>query len=110
MMGTRASLDDRLKEILSEHNVDIGEGHLYYQSPGAHAMVYPALVYKRTSIETRNADNLAYLRYTYYQLTWISRSPDDPMIDILLDSFESISYVNEFTSQGLYHTVFRLCW
>lgn len=107
-MATRQALDQRLRELLLAHNVDPTNGHLYYQSPGLHGIIYPALIYSRELINMLEADNRNYAGFNIYQLTWVSRVPMDPMVDYLLDELENIRYIHEYTADGLYHTRFRL--
>ena len=82
-----------------------GDRNVYFQPPPSIKMSYPAIRYKLYTIRNTNADNLAYLQATGYEMTYITKDPDDPMITSLgklpmctLDRF--------YTSDNLNHYVF----
>jgi hypothetical protein len=73
MAKTRLELQSFLEELLGSRNV-------YFQPPASIHMNYPAIVYKLASIDNTKADNVSYLQDNAYEITFITESPDDPMI------------------------------
>ena len=82
---------------------------VYFQSPSSHLMTYPCFRY---SLETGTFDHADDTVYTYsdsYQVTYISRSPDNEELrDAVLSSFRHCSYSNRIATEGLYQDNFRV--
>lgn len=74
----RHKLSRMLHEVLGTDNV-------YYDPPESVEMDYPAIVYVRAKIDTREADNLHYLTHDRYTITYIRKSADDDMVDRILE-------------------------
>ena len=94
-MGTRLELQSKLEELL-------GCRHVYYQSPEPVKMEYPAIRYSRKKIDADHADNTAYLKRKRYELFVISRKPDEPVIEKLLE-LPYCSFGTSYESNNLYH-------
>ena len=88
-METRLELQSKLEELL-------GCRHVYYQSPESVKMEYPAIRY------SERADNTAYLKHKRYELIVISRKPDEPVIEKLLE-LPYCSFGTSYKSDNLYH-------
>lgn len=99
-MGTRLELQSKLEELL-------GFKHVYYQPPKTVKMEYPAIVYFRNNIKITHADNTVYLKKSRYDLTVISKKPEDPVLDKLLD-LPYCSPDRQYKSDNLYHDTFTL--
>lgn len=82
--------------------------HVYYQPPESIKMRYPCIVYSRDRIDTRNADNKHFAMFPRYALTVITRDPDDPLPERLLETFVTCSFDRSYTAQNLYHHVFTI--
>ena len=76
-MGSRIELQTLLEELL-------GVKHVYYQPPESRKIEYPAIVYSKSNIQTKKANNKTYSKKTRYDITVIDRLPDNPVIDKLL--------------------------
>ena len=87
----------------------LASNRVYFQSPSSHLMQYPCFRY---SLETGTFDHADDTVYTYsdsYQVTYISRYPDNEELrDIVLRSFRYCSYSNRITNDGLYQDNFRI--
>lgn len=71
-------------------------------------MEYPAIKYTREHISTRAATNSPdYLNDNKYQLTVISRKPDNPVIDKLL-MLPYCSYDRHYTAENLHHDILTI--
>ena len=94
-MGTRLELQSKLEELL-------GSRHVYYQAPESVKMEYPAIRYSRSDIDVDHADDTAYLKNKRYELIVISRKPDEPVIEKLLE-LPYCSFGTNYKSDNLYH-------
>ena len=98
-MGTRLQLDQELRKIVP---------NVYFQPPESLKMRYPCILYERSTGVSQHADNLVYRHTTEYQLTYITKDPDDAVVDILLHSFEMIRHDRFFVVDNLNHDVYTL--
>lgn len=94
-MASRLDLQNKLEELLGSRNV-------YYQPPESLKMNYPAIVYSKNTIDTRKANDSTYLRRTRYDIVVISKLPDNPVIDKLLE-LPYCSYDRPYKSDNLNH-------
>lgn len=94
-MGTRLELQNKLEELL-------GSRQVYYQPPESVKMEYPAIVYSKNNTRTTKANNSIYLKMNRYDIIVISKRPDNPVIDKLLD-LPYCSYDRLYKSDNLYH-------
>lgn len=96
-MSNRLDFDAILRSLLGSDNV-------YYQPPESVKMKYTAIKYSVNDVYNRNADNLKYSKKTRYEVVVISKKPDDPVIDKILELPYS-SYDRHYNSDGLNHDV-----
>ena len=94
-MGSRLDLQYKLEELL-------GARHVYFQPPASVTMEYPAIKYSKSRIDTKKANASTYSKFTRYELIVISKKPDDPVIDKLLD-LPYCSYDRSYKADNLYH-------
>ena len=94
-MGSRLDLQYKLEELL-------GARHVYFQPPASVTMEYPAIKYSKSRIDTKKANDSTYSKFTRYELIVISKKPDDPVIDKLLD-LPYCSYGRAYKADNLYH-------
>lgn len=99
-MGTRLELHTVLCDIL-------GSDHVYFQPPSSIRMTYPAIVYELDAIYGPNADNKTYIRNNRYAVKYISRNPDNTVIDNLLE-LPYCSFDRRLVVDNLYHDCFDL--
>lgn len=99
-MATRQELQAKLEEILGSRNV-------YYNPPETLKISYPAIIYYKSKIETRKANNSTYSKNTRYDITVIDRRPDNPVIDKLME-LPYCSYDRPYKSDNLNHDVLSL--
>lgn len=99
-MGTRLELHDMLCDIL-------GTNHVYFQPPSSIRMTYPAIVYELDAIFTPKADNKSYVNNRRYEVKYISRDPDNTVVDDLLE-LPYCSFDRRFIVDNLYHDCFDL--
>lgn len=99
-MAPRLELQQILESILGTRNV-------YFQPPPSLQMGYPAIVYKRDSLDTKYANDLPYAHTKRYLITVIDRNPDSAIPD-KIRRLPMSSYDRFYTADGLNHDVFRL--
>lgn len=99
-MASRLELQAKLEELL-------GLKHVYYQPPESLKMSYPAIVYHKSKVETKKANNSTYLTNIRYDVTVIDKLPDNPVIDKLME-LQHCSYDRSYKSDGHNHDVLTL--
>ena len=101
VLNRRTELQAILEKTLGSRNV-------YYQPTATVNMDYPSIKYTREYISTRAATNSPdYLNDNKYQLTVISRKPDNPVIDKLL-TLPYCSYDRHYISENLHHDILTI--
>ncbi|MCQ2075705.1 MAG: hypothetical protein MJZ20_01525 [Bacteroidaceae bacterium] len=100
-MATRESLQTKLEAILGSRNV-------YYQPPSGIKMSYPCIRYSKEKPFKLNADDKKYYKQDCYQLILISRTPDNPVVEVLESSFDYCTWDNRYIADNLYHDVLTL--
>lgn len=100
-MGRRLKLQAELEELLGSRNV-------YYQPPESKKLVYDCIVYNRSNIESTKADNRNYLNNDRYDVTFMSRNPDNEIVYTILNHFQYCTHSRRFVADNIYHDVFTL--
>lgn len=99
-MASRLELQAKLEELL-------GSNQVFYQPPASLQMSYPAIVYSLSDIETMKANNSTYLTRRKYDITVISKLPDNPVIQKLME-LPYCSYDRLYKADNLNHDVLTL--
>lgn len=99
-MDRRLELHQILANILGSTNV-------YFQPPSNTQLKYPCIVYERSDIDTKYADNLRYTSMVRYSMTLIGRSPESDLVEKLLD-LPYCSYDRFYTADSLNHDAFTI--
>ncbi len=99
MENRRLKLHQRLIDIL-------GSNHVYYQPPENIKLEYPAIVYSKTRIDNRFADNSIYKQNYIYQITIIDYNPDSEVTEKIA-ILPNCLFQNSFASDGLNHDIFN---
>ena len=100
MPKPRLELQALLEELLGSRNV-------YFQPPETVRMRYPAIVYNRSRITNRFADNDVYMQDKIYTITVIDPDPDSDIPE-KVSRLPRCSFDRHFTSDHLNHDVFTL--
>lgn len=100
-MASRLELQTKLEELLGSRNV-------YYQPPENLKLEYPAIVYSKTGIDTKKANNGLYLKTNRYEIIVIDKKPDNNVIGYLLATFFNCSHERHYKADNLNHDVFTL--
>lgn len=99
-MDRRLSLQETLVNILGSNNV-------YFQPPETIRLQYPCIIYERSDIDKKYADNRAYISMVRYSLTLITRSPESDLVKAILE-LPYCSYDRYYAADTLNHDVFTL--
>lgn len=95
---------DRRLELHKKFEDILGSKNVYFQPPETMRMQYPCILYFKTSVSTRYANNMAYKNTQGYTVTYVDKSPDSEIPFILLKSFECTKIDSFYKSEGLNHT------
>lgn len=99
-MEKRVQLQALLELLIDSINV-------YFQPPENVKLMYPCIVYSRSSVETKFANNNPYNHQTKYQVTVVDKDPDSK-IPQKIAMLPMCSFAQHFTSDGLNHDVYNL--
>lgn len=99
-MASRLELQTKLEELLGSRNV-------YYQPPESLKMEYPCILYSKSDIESKHADNMKYHSIKLYEIIVISKKPDHEVIDKILELPMS-KFDRHYASNNLNHDVINL--
>lgn len=99
-MHNRIDLHEYLCDILGSRNV-------YYQPPATIRMSYPAIVYERSDIPIKPADDFVYAQFHKYTVTVIDKNPDSDIVE-RLSMVPKCSFNRHYTADNLNHDVFTL--
>ena len=100
MAKSREQLQKMLVEQLSTVNV-------YFLPPESVRIKYPAIIYELSNLNTKMANNSIYKQEKIYKITVIDEDPDSELVEKAL-RLPLCSFSTRFTSDNLYHTVFKL--
>lgn len=100
MFRNREALQARLEAILGSRNV-------YFQPPNNLQLEFPAIVYKLSRLDTINADNQSYLRFTAYDVVVIDRAPDSSIAD-KISRLPMCRFNRSYESKNLNHFSFTI--
>lgn len=99
---------NRRTELQAILESTLGSRNVYYQPTASVNMEYPAIKYTREHISISSATNSQdYINNNKYQLTVISRKPDNPVIDKLL-TLPYCSYDRHYVADNLHHDILTI--
>lgn len=85
----------------------LGSSNVYFQPPASIRMQYPAIVYKRDTIDSRFADNNPYSRKVRYLLTVIDQNPDSVIVP-KVSELPMCRHDRSYVKDNLNHDVFTI--
>lgn len=100
-MASRLKLHEELCAILESRSV-------YFQPPESIKMKYPCIVYSKTGMDQRNANDRLYKGTNRYEVTYIDQNPDSEVPDKILAHFQMCKFDRTFKSENLNHNVLTL--
>lgn len=75
---------------------------VYFQPPESIRISYPCLIYFLGGLYTKHADDKPYSQIPYWDMTYITRDPDDENI-LKLANLPQCAMGRPYTSENLYH-------
>ncbi len=94
---------------LALHNLllSIAGPNVYYQAPNNLAMKYPAIVYSKSKLKNKHANDSVYYQKTSYSITVISKTIDDDIVEAI-SKLSQCSYERRNIIDGLYQDIFEM--
>lgn len=102
-MGT---LNSRL--ALHQDLVDIlGTKHVYFQPPESVKLEYPCIIYSRSNMLNKHADNKIYKQDTGYEVIVVDKNPDSSIVEAVA-KYRNARFNRHYVSNNLNHDVFTI--
>ena len=79
--------------------------HVYYQPPENLKIVYPCFVYSDSDVEVLYANDMPYLQYQEYVVTYMTRKASPPLVDAIL-RLPRVRFDRHYTSENIHHYAF----
>lgn len=99
-MNKRLELHNKLVALLNSNNV-------YFQPPSTIKIQYPCIIYRRSSLDLKRANDLLYNKKTGYTITLIDSNPDNNINDKLI-LLPFCSFDRHYTADNLNHDVYTI--
>lgn len=103
-MDKRLELDALLRKVMKDVS---GVENVYFQPPENLLLKYPAIVYSRSDIRNRPADDMVYSQFTFYDLTVIDKNPDLLLV-YAVASLPRCKFGRHYKSDNLNHDTFTI--
>lgn len=100
-MASRLKLHEELCELLGNRNV-------YFNPPSSLTLKYPCIVYNRTKPDIKRANDQIYSKTNCYELTVITKNPDDDTYERIMEHFKYADYDRSFSHNNLCHDALRI--
>lgn len=95
------------EKLQTDLEILLGNRNVYFQPPDNFQMKYPCIVYSLEGSYKVYADNIGYVYRNRYNVTYITRNPDDGVYE-KLNAIPLSRFDRPFTSDGLHHFVFSI--
>ena len=99
-MSRRIKLHYILVDILDSN-------YVYFQPPESIKMNYPCIIYSRSRIDAKYANNKLYLGRDRYQIITVDKNPDNTLSEEIL-KLPLSSFDRQYTKDNLNHDVCTL--
>lgn len=80
---------------------------VYFQPPDSLKIIYPAVIYSLSNLQTTYANNKKYIGYDVYKVTIITKDPRSDLHE-KIDCLDFCDFDRAYVSDGLHHFVFTL--
>lgn len=85
----------------------LGNDNVYFQPPNNVKMKYPCIVYSRSQLDIKHANNHPFLIQQRYQLTVIDSDPDSELLE-KITKIPSIQFNRHYTADNMNHDVYNI--
>ncbi len=99
-MASRLELHELLCETL-------GSRQVYFQPPSSIRMKYPAIIYSRSRIGNKFANDFIYNQSYQYSITVIDEDPDSEIVE-RVSKLPMCSFDRHYTADNLNHDTFTI--
>ncbi len=99
-MASRLELHEKLVSVL-------GSRYVYFQPPESIKMKYPAIVYERSDIPNKFANDEVYLQTIKYKVTIVDKDPDSEVVE-RMSKFKTARFEKHYVVDGLNHDTFTI--
>lgn len=103
-MDKRLELDALLRKVMKDVS---GVENVYFQPPENLLLKHPAIIYSRSDIRNRPADDMVYSQFTFYDLTVIDKNPDSLLV-YAVASLPRCKFGRHYKSDNLNHDTFTI--
>lgn len=98
---------DREREKLDNILRGIVGRNVYFQPPENLRMQYPCIIYRPSIVRIQHANNMPYTTFKGYELTFVHKDPDSPVVNELL-KLQGIRYDRTYVVDNLIHDAFTI--
>jgi len=99
-MGTRLQLQTLLEAVLGSRNV-------YFQPPETVKLIYPCIIYSRSSANSTFANDGLYGNHTGYKIIVVDKNPDS-LIPGKVALIPMCKFETHYTRDNLNHDVYNI--
>lgn len=100
-MASRLNLHEELCALLGTRNV-------YFQPPEDVKLKYDCIIYNKEPPKRRHADDMKYFYRDRYSLKFLTKNPDNPLIDKIAHAFQYCAIEQNYVSDNIHHYVYTL--
>ena len=92
------------------HNILVGLcDHVYYQAPSNMKREYPAIMYKRKTLPSIDANNNKYAVFNEYELTVVDYVPDSELVESV-SLLPRCRHDRHYTDNNLNYDIFTIIY
>lgn len=107
-VSLRTPLHEKLVEVLSgELDRSVAEQRVFYQPPEGYKLEYPCIIYELSKRVSIHANNKNYLKNQVYSIKYITENSDSDIPELLEETLDNSSFERVFTTEGLYHYIYK---
>ena len=106
MAKDRLGLQDVLCNIIGIKEPD-GDEHVYFNPPENLLIKYPAIIYRKSSIDDRHADNSIYNRNTAYEVIVVDYNVESEISD-KVSKLPLCRFNRSYIADNLNHDVYTI--
>lgn len=85
----------------------LGTKNIYFQPPDNIQINYPCIIFERTDVDSKKANNSVFIQQYRYKILVISKNPDELVLN-KLSNIPNCSYEQHYIMNNLHHDVYSL--
>ena len=99
---------ERRVQLQTEFETFLGTRNVYFQPPESKKLSYPCIIYYKTRMPVRYANDSVYKKMQCYTVTVVDKDPDSMIADRMIEQFKYCSIESYYRSENLNHTKLTL--